>query len=249
MTDQVKITRINAVYDKVECDTSTAYELSDKFSFLIPNASFHPKVRNRQWDGKMRLFNLLTKTVYGGLRDQVIEYCTSVGYNVICNDDLDNNFSLVEANKFIDSLNIPEKFQRRDYQVSAFATCVRTSRALLLSPTSSGKSFMIYLLLRYFNKDRVLLIVPRTTLVEQMIGDFRDYGSTIEEEIHGVYSGREKEPLIVEITCADGNVYKFNGNENIKMINSNIYKLARDITENDEIDNRWLQLYIKKQVL
>lgn len=193
MTETVKITRLNAIYDKIQCEPSTAYELNDKFSFMIPNASFNPKVRNKQWDGRIRLFNLLTRTIYGGLRQQVIEYCTACGYDVICDDVSSTSFSLVEANKFIDTLNIPDRFERRDYQVSVFAHCVRDQRALILSPTSSGKSLMIYLLLRYFSTARTLLIVPRTTLVSQMIGDFRDYGgSDIEGDVHGVYGGQEK---------------------------------------------------------
>lgn len=241
MTETVKITRLNAIYDKIQCEPSTAYELNDKFSFMVPNASFNPKVRSKQWDGCIRLFNLLSKTIYGGLRQQVIEYCATCGYDVVCDDVSSNNFSLVEANKFIDTLNIPAKFERRDYQVSVFAHCVRDQRALILSPTSSGKSLMIYLLLRYFSTARTLLIVPRTTLVEQMIGDFRDYGGdNIEQEVYGVYGGQEKNPLTVCITCEDGNVYTFDGNENIKLLNSNISKKAKDITKDDEIDDKWL---------
>ena len=42
------------------------------------------------------------------------------------------------------------KFKPRDYQIDAIHDALRYNRKLLISPTASGKSLMIYALVRYF---------------------------------------------------------------------------------------------------
>ena len=68
---------------------------------------------------------------------------------------------------------------------------MRYRRRLLLSPTASGKSLMIYALCRYFGKKdlKTLIVVPTTSLVEQMYKDFRDYGWSAKHHCHKVYGG------------------------------------------------------------
>ena len=53
---------------------------------------------------------------------------------------------------------------------------------------------MIYAVVRYFveTKKKVLLIVPTTSLVEQMYKDFEDYGWNADQYCHRIYSGKEK---------------------------------------------------------
>ena len=65
---------------------------------------------------------------------------------------------------------------------------------LLISPTASGKSLMIYALIRYFvaKKQKILLVVPTTSLVEQMYKDFEDYGWDPKNHCHRIYAGRER---------------------------------------------------------
>jgi superfamily II DNA or RNA helicase len=106
-------------------------------------------------------------------------------------DAADSNFSLEEAKQFISTLDIPEKFEQRDYQVETFVHCIRKRRTLFISPTASGKSLIIYLILRYLRK-RTLIIVPNTTLIHQMCNDFEEYGFNT-EQIHKIYSGQEKD--------------------------------------------------------
>ena len=57
----LKLEKINDVYIKVNCDSDIAYELSEYFTFTVPGAKFIPSVRNKFWDGKIRLFNLASK--------------------------------------------------------------------------------------------------------------------------------------------------------------------------------------------
>lgn len=172
--ETIKIIKLNEVYNKIECEPSIAYELNDFFTFDVPGAKFMPSYRNKVWDGKIRLFNAMTCTLYGGLNRYLEEFSKSRNYEIEYDSDFSSDeFSLIEAKKFIEELK--PKFTPREYQLDAFVHAVRERRALLLSPTASGKSFIIYLITRYYNA-KTLIIVPTTTLVHQLEKDFRDYG-------------------------------------------------------------------------
>ena len=86
------------------------------------------------------------------------------------------------------------KYKPRDYQIDGVYDALRHRRRLLLSPTASGKSLMIYSLVRYYidKHQKILLVVPTTSLVEQMYKDFEDYGWDSSSYCHRIYSGREK---------------------------------------------------------
>ena len=172
--DKIVVKKLNDVYLKVTCEPSVAYELKDYFKFSVPGAKFTPAFRSKQWDGNIYLFNPLTGLIYVGLLKYLEEFCKNRNYEIEYESDFSSDeFSLIEAKKFIEELK--PKFQPRDYQLEAFVHAVRERRALLLSPTASGKSFIIYLLTRYYNA-KTLIIVPTTTLVHQLAKDFDDYG-------------------------------------------------------------------------
>ena len=170
----MKITKYNEVFLKVECESDIAQELSEYFTFFVPGYKFMPAYRNKMWDGKIRLFNPMTRLIYAGVIKHIELFCQERKYELeIDNAYAANEFSLLEAKEFIASLNLP--MQPRDYQIDAFTYSVRNNRALMVSPTASGKSFIIYLLTRYYNV-KTLIIVPTTTLVHQLAKDFEDYG-------------------------------------------------------------------------
>ena len=200
MTDTITITKVDEVYNKITCEPGIAYELNEYFTFEVPGAKFMPAVRNKFWDGKIRLYNVMSGYLYAGLNDKIEEFAKSRNYEIeYASDFSDAEFSLKEANEFIDSLNIPDKFERRDYQIKAFAHAIRKNRALLLSPTASGKSLIIYLLVRYYAK-RTLIIVPTTSLVSQLASDFTDYGFISDTFVHRIYSGQDKQtdkPIVI----------------------------------------------------
>jgi len=68
---------------------------------------------------------------------------------------------------------------------------VRKRRALLVSPTASGKSLIIYLLTRWYN-ERTLIIVPTISLVAQLAKDMLDYGIASDKYIHQIMAGADK---------------------------------------------------------
>jgi superfamily II DNA or RNA helicase len=191
--DTIKIEKIDETYNKIHCDPSIAYELNDYFTFDVPGAKFMPAYRNKFWDGKIRLFQILTGYLYGGLNRYVEEFCKSRDYGIEYLTDFSaDEFSVIEAKEFIGKIKLPEKYQPRDYQLEAFVHAVRERRALMLSPTASGKSFIIYLLVRYYHA-RTLIIVPTTSLVSQLASDFGDYGFVSDRFVHRIFAGQDKQ--------------------------------------------------------
>ena len=203
----IVVGKINETFLQLSCEKYIAYELNEYFSFKIPNAQFHPKVKARMWDGKIRLFNIQTGQLYIGLLPYLKEWAEKHSYK-IQTDIVDakplTGLDIKSIKEFFDSLNLHCKNKKiipRDYQIASFLHCVKSDRALLLSPTSSGKSLVIYSLIRWYQQfldnDKMLIVVPTTNLVTQMYGDFGDYSShdkswNVEKYCHKIYSGKEK---------------------------------------------------------
>lgn len=203
MSDTVTISRVDHAYIRLDCEPSILQEISEAFTFKVPGAEFMPAYKSRLWDGKIRLVNAVTRAVYAGLYDRVVEFCKSRDYEVINSSDFSQQeLSVAETKKFLESLNLPEKVKPRDYQVKAFIHAVRNKRCVLLSPTASGKSLIIYMLVRYYNA-KTLIVVPTVSLVHQLAGDFKDYGfeagsggdpdEASSSGIHKIFSGQDRE--------------------------------------------------------
>lgn len=189
----IAVQKINDVYVKLLCEKDIAQELSDYFTFNVPGARFSPAFRNKVWDGKIRLFSTATHLIYGGLLHHVERFAKEREYEIYCEgfSSCDENVSVVEAKEFVKTISLT--LEPRDYQLDAFVHATRKKRALLLSPTASGKSLIIYLLSKYYQSDtdKILIIVPTTSLVHQMSSDFVSYGCD-ENLIHKIFSGQEK---------------------------------------------------------
>lgn len=190
----IRLCELNEALIKVECDRGFAQELSDYFTFHVPGYQFMPAYRNRIWDGKVRLLDLRTMTIYRGLIPYIQKFCEERDYKLAIDPHLELTevYPLNAAKEFIKTLNLPHEV--RDYQLNAFVHAVRNKRILLLSPTASGKSLILYLIVRHLQLEhkRGLLIVPTTSLVEQMYSDFKSYGYDSEEYCHRQYAGKEK---------------------------------------------------------
>ena len=190
MVDIIQVEKYDETYIKVKAEPSVMMEMSDFFTFTVPGAQFTPKFRAKVWDGKIRLLNTMTGLIYYGLLSYIEEFCHKREYQIeYLSDFSTEEFSIKEAKEFI--AKVKPTFQPRDYQLDAFVHAVRERRSLLLSPTASGKSFIIYLLVRYYAK-RTLIIVPTTSLVSQLASDFVDYGFDSDTYVHRVFAGRDK---------------------------------------------------------
>lgn len=189
----------NHVEVVIESSDAITYELRDYFSFMVPGYQFMPTFKAKIWDGKIRLFDIRKHTLYKGLTGKLEKFAKERNYHVVYDyEDYDNEMSLVEAGTFIDSLK--HDLEDRDYQIETFAKAIKKKRAILLSPTASGKSKIIYDSLSWIkqaaDKKKGLLIVPNIQLVEQMYDDFTTYsknnGWNVEENVHRVYEGKSK---------------------------------------------------------
>ena len=77
---------------------------------------------------------------------------------------------------------------------------VKNKRMVVLSPTGSGKSLIIYMFIRWFlseyPNDKLMLVVPNVHLVNQIYYDFEEYSSknswNVEKFCHKIYSGQDK---------------------------------------------------------
>ena len=191
MVDKLSIYNINEVYVGIDCPEGASYELREYFTFQVPGYQFTPQYRNKLWDGKIRLWDTRTRRIYRGLVPYIVKFCEEREYDwEYDNEVYDEEFSLSEAEQFISKLNLT--LEPRDYQIDAFVHAVRTRRSLLLSPTASGKSLIIYLLVRYYSS-RTLIIVPTISLVSQLATDFADYGFESDRFVHRIYGGEDKQ--------------------------------------------------------
>jgi superfamily II DNA or RNA helicase len=196
MSDLV-ISKKNEVYLQVECEPHIQYELRDAFCFEVPGAKFHPSYRKKFWDGQIHLFSPQTKQLYVGLLDRLVAFCEQYNYTY---EFRDNKFYGLpyEENENIspegvgDWVNNLCSYKPRDYQLHGIFTALKSNRKLIVSPTASGKSLMIYALVRYYmEQENVLIVVPTTSLVEQMYKDFEDYGMDSDSCCHKIYGGKD----------------------------------------------------------
>ena len=194
----VVIKKKNEVFLQIECEPHVAHELSDNFTFDVPGAKFMPQYRSKYWDGKIRLFNIQKNEIYVGLLDKVTSFCKRHDYEF---EFLDSKFYGLpyEENDKISEEGVKDyvtaisKYKPRGYQIEGISDALKRNRRLIISPTGSGKSLMIYAITRYHTEHnrRVLIIVPTTSLVEQMYKDFVDYGWDVEEVCHKIYAGKD----------------------------------------------------------
>ena len=193
------ISKKNDVYLTVETDKGIARELSDFFTFEVPGAKFMPQYRNRMWDGKIRLFSMQTGEIYFGLLSYIEEFAKRNDIDIEYKEGVKNDEQLgdSELDSFIGRVSPQSKgktLQVRDYQMAALDYAIRNNRSLLLSPTASGKSLIIYILSVWYaakTESNILILVPTTSLVEQMHSDFVDYGFK-KSMMQKIYQGHSK---------------------------------------------------------
>ena len=202
---ECRIIKLNETSLRVETnDRGILQEISEHFTFFVPGYRFMPAYRSKMWDGKLRIFNLRDATLPYGLCLELCSFLSERDYSFEVDSRIiptppsreiqETTFSLTTAKG--------EPLIPRDYQLRAVNHALREKKSLLISPTASGKSLIIYLALREFLREnpdsRTCIIVPTTQLTEQMVGDFNDYSRhddswDNEKECHAIYSGKERD--------------------------------------------------------
>ncbi len=196
----IELEKVDESFIKIHCEEDIARELSSFFTFKVPNHEYTPAYRKKKWDGKIRLFNIGSKTIYAGLSDYVIKFLNDRNYNFISRIEEEQ----VDLNHINEWLSLQKIYSNKkqliphEYQLDAVRNALSKKRILLLSPTGSGKSLIIYLILRYLLEHRnkkYLIVVPTTGLVNQLYNDFADYSNkdvSLLQKIHLVFAGKEK---------------------------------------------------------
>jgi superfamily II DNA or RNA helicase len=208
--ETITVRKKNHAMLSIITEPSIDYELSSHFEWYVPGYKFMPAFKNKQWDGKFRLYNTMQKEIPSGVFAYVKEFAQARGYDLniehcptygSVNTKID--IDARELVQFIKTLTLTSggvKIEPREYQVKGILHAIQNKSSLLLSPTASGKSLIIYCVLRWYiqnyNKN-VLLVVPTTSLVEQMYSDFEDYSKydetfEVEENTHRIYSGKDR---------------------------------------------------------
>ena len=201
------IRKKNEVFLKIDCDPHIRHELQDEFTFDVPGAKFMPQYRSKYWDGKIRLFNLQKQEIYVGLLDKITSFCKRYDYEFEFENSKYYGLPYEETESISyegvkDYLTRISKYKPRDYQIDGVTDALQKNRRLIISPTGSGKSLMIYAVTRYHveHKRSTLIIVPTTSLVEQMYKDFVDYGWNVDGICHKIYAGKDlmsQNPVII----------------------------------------------------
>ncbi len=188
---------MNEAFVRIDTDRGTLQEISERFSFKAANYQFMPKYKAKIWDGNIRLLNFKNNLLPSGLVEDLMYFMREQDYDFEIDSGViyNRNVTMEMVDKFFDSLNLPKKYaNKRDYQLEAFLLAMQKVRAGFLSPTSSGKSFIIYMIMQFMlRKDApVLIVVPTINLVKQMGTDFAEYNNDVEFDIHELMEGSDK---------------------------------------------------------
>lgn len=176
----ITLKQLNAVFYHIDADRDILIQLDRELSYYFPGYRFSQKYKSGMWDGKIHLFNLNSNLIPVGFKffleqrfkDQIIE---------IENNDLikPHPLSKEEIKDIYHKIPLKDEFKPRDYQKIGFYYSLRDQRKVLVSATGSGKSLMIYLIVRGLllsnQIKKALIIVPKINLVDQMFSDFLDY--------------------------------------------------------------------------
>lgn len=191
----ITIEYVDEIKCKILAKKEILYSLRNAFSFFADGYKFNQKYRSGIWDGKINMIDY--KGIFpSGILKRVLRHCKEQGLKIKVNEIWRYKDVEVSPN-LIQTLCSYCKFEPYDYQQTAVLKVLSKKKMLMLSPTSSGKSLMIYMLYRWAvdNNMPMLITVPSTSLAEQLISDFREYVADdhdVDKYVATLYSGKDK---------------------------------------------------------
>jgi superfamily II DNA or RNA helicase len=199
----IKFHKVNETYCVLVAEQHVLMEVAPHFTYIMPNYQWTPQYKKSKgkWNGEIKLLSPITGRFLLGLLKRVILKCQELGYNEFTFEGFENSgpeFTEDYILDFIEQLSLPEDRQPREYQLNAILSSLMANRRLILSPTSSGKSLIIYIMFRILLEadKKILLVVPNSMLVDQMFLDFETYAVNnkfdVEEFAHKIYTGQSK---------------------------------------------------------
>lgn len=187
--DQLKV--------RVQCSSGVAYEIAEHFSFFVPGYKFMPLYKAGRWDGKIKMFDVRNREFYRGLLPRLTEWLEENAYTFDFEDKAAMRPQVPYDPSWLNRWSEYGKLEPKPHQVKAINAGLGLNQALIMSPTGSGKSYIMYMMVRYLletTDQDILITVPTTSLVEQLYKDFDDYSVdwSAEENCQMIYSGKEK---------------------------------------------------------
>jgi superfamily II DNA or RNA helicase len=198
MTDII-IHHSDQIRARLECSGGIAYEVAEEFSFFVKGYKFMPTFKSGRWDGRIKMFDVRNRLFYRGLIPRLIEWCHANDYTIKIDADAKAGLrpQVAYDPTWLDNWAKYGKFKPKAYQITAINHSLKVNQTLLMSPTGSGKSYMMYMMVRYLlenTQEDILITVPTTSLVEQLYSDFADYAVdwNVDNYVTKIYSGKEK---------------------------------------------------------
>lgn len=226
----LRFSKVDEVFYLIECekpeDSIGLQEISLKFQFTHPQHKFANSYKMGEWDGEVRLIRFLdydreVALAPCGLLDEIIRFCFDAKIKIYFKE---KNFGkpilkhLEHFDKYFEQViqpSLPPNIEHRDYQIVAVKEALKRQKAVMLSPTASGKSFIIYCYVRWLldhelnKEEKILMVVPNTSLVEQMANDFLSYGYKKPNNISKIYYGQTKDFNRQIIISTWQSIYKY----------------------------------------
>ena len=151
----------------------------------IHNHHFNPLVKKKIWDGAICFVDKRSALwrVPVGLWNEVYEMGEKykIDIDIIGLDNIiDSTIKLEDFTDWVNEFFKDSPLEPRDYQIEAAWKIIKFRFSCLEIATSSGKTFIAYIVLAYLKMvkgiNKFLMIVPNTTLILQGAEDFEGYG-------------------------------------------------------------------------
>ena len=187
----IRIYKLNESFAKIDTEHNILNEMKRFVSAKVDGYRFMPAFKTGFWDGSVSA--LKGNKIPIGLVNYLNKFAKGGNYSIYINFDVTTELTKIDILEFIETLELP--FAPYDYQIEAVYEALKKSHLGILSPTSSGKSLVIYIIVSFlrYNNMKSLIVVPTTSLVDQLFSDFVDYNMDDPyNTVHKILGGQPK---------------------------------------------------------
>lgn len=196
----IEVKYLDNSHVQIQADPNIVYELRDYFSFQPAGYQYNKSYKFGQWNGYIYLMDYNGKLPYG-LWHLIKKFADARDYSVWVDPKIveTNDITRETFDQWVSKMDIysgDKKIKPHWYQADTVHHAIVNRRGVLNLPTSAGKSLIQALISRWFletYESKVLIIVPTTSLVDQMINDFVDYRLFPRNALHGIRAGTAKD--------------------------------------------------------
>jgi len=133
--------------------------LRDILAFKVPGAEYTLLYRRKQWDGKKKMFNIITKVFPVGLLDYVIKNGEDQKINVVDHRKFP---------KFDQTVPTLKGIELRDYQKTAILNCFKHKNCIVQAATNAGKTIIFSGIIKKMNPIPTLILIHREEILWQI---------------------------------------------------------------------------------